>query len=127
VIASVALLLALAGGDTLWQGEWRQGDHAAIVISTGHRGLVIDATAEHGGDDPHRTPAAGGFRVEVSVAPAQRSIEFAVDANVALPFAAAAGSLCAVTLQRYGALLEVHDNGRCGGDGLSFTGLYRRR
>jgi hypothetical protein len=37
------------------------------------------------------------------------------------------GDRCHVRMQRIGPWLLVEDNGGCGGAGVTFTGLYRRK
>jgi len=60
----------------------------------------------------------GAFKAQV--APGNDAIAFADDGSNY-------GEGCQVRMQRIGAWLLVVDNGGCGGAGVSFTELYRRK
>ena len=59
----------------------------------------------------------GGFMAHV--APQNDTIAFADEGSY--------GEGCQVRMQRIGPWLMAVDNSGCGGAGVSFTGLYRRR
>jgi hypothetical protein len=44
-----------------------------------------------------------------------------------IPFEKADEGECRVRMQRFDSWLMVEDNDGCGGAGVSFTGLYRRK
>lgn len=97
-----------------WIGTWHPG--ARIEISDGGNGkLRIDATrviVTTSGDTKNGTFTA-------LVTPGSDTLTF-VDSG-------ANGDDCKVRMQRVGPWLLVEDNGGCGGAGVSFLGLYRRR
>ena len=98
-----------------WIGTWCNPG-CRIEIKTGHGGkLQVDA----GGLFPTaRDFHNGAFKAEV--APQNDAIAFADDGSNT-------GDECQVRMQRIGPWLLVVDNGGCGGAGVSFTGLYRRK
>ena len=98
-----------------WIGTWcnpgcrieiRNGDGGKLQVE----GEGIFPTAR----DFHN----GAFKAQV--APQDNTIAFADDGSNY-------GEGCQVRMQRIGPLLLVVDNSGCGGAGVSFTGLYRRK
>jgi hypothetical protein len=97
-----------------WMGTWVPG--ARIEITDGGEGkLRIDAVRVI--ESASRNTQNGTFRA--SVMPATGTLAFGDDG--------ANGTECQVRMQRIGPWLLVEDNGYCGGAGVSFLGLYRRK
>jgi hypothetical protein len=98
-----------------WIGTWHH-PYGSIEIKTGDggklrlEGLLVVPTAR----DFHN----GGFKAQV--VPQNNAIAFADDGSNY-------GEGCLVRMQRIGPWLLVADNSGCGGAGVSFTGLYRRK
>jgi hypothetical protein len=63
--------------------------------------------------------------IDAQVNPANGTVAFLEDGW--LPFETKCDSGCRVRMQRVGEWLLVQDNVDCGGAGVSFTGLYRRK
>ena len=104
-----------------WQGTWTQPG-GTIEIKPGGiggrlriEGEMVILTARN-----VRTGV-----IDAQVDPAQAAIAFLEDGW--LPFETKCDSGCRVRMQRIGPWLAVQDNGDCGGAGVSFTGLYRRK
>jgi hypothetical protein len=99
-----------------WIGAWRHpGGHIEIGESIGGKSRIE-------GSMTLPTPSGdfqnGDFQAQIAL-PTGPALRF-TDQGVY-------GDLCHVRMQRVGALLLVEDNGGCGGAGVTFTGLYRRR
>ncbi len=122
-----------AGGRPLtdWVGSWSLGVEQTVDISLEEGGtLIVDGYATYGARDPERV-AQGTVRVASFFAritgdqvEAGEVIRFAADGDTILPFATTDDGLCKVELALEWPKLRVHDNGRCGGANVSFTGLY---
>ena len=98
-----------------WIGTWCNPG-CRIEIKTGDGGkLQVDA---EGLFPTARDFHTGAFKAQV--APQDDAIAFADDGSNT-------GDECQVRMQRIGPWLLVVDNGGCGGAGVSFTGLYRRK
>jgi hypothetical protein len=104
-----------------WIGNW---DHpyGSIEIKRGGlggrlkiEGLMVVPTAH----DTHN----GVISAEAK--PGNGGIAFLNDGT--LPFETKCEDACRVRMQRIGPWLLVEDNGGCGGAGVTFTGLYRRK
>ena len=97
-----------------WIGSWHHPG-GAIEIKPGDGGKL---RVEGGMTLP--TPAGdfqnGDFKAQVAP---QNALAFTDEG--------AYGDGCHVRMYRIGELLLVEDNGGCGGAGVSFTGLYRRK
>lgn len=109
-----------------WPGAWIQGNHAGITIVAGDTALSVDGEATHG---PSRdAPAVGGFTLTLPL-PEEWTDElaFAVIDDLASSPESAEPFDCVIRMRRAGFWLVVNDNGRCGGAGLSFGGIYERR
>ena len=118
-LAPVAPAAAPARSD--WLGSWNK-PHAGIEIKPGGLGgrLQIDGIAVF--------PTAHDFHngvIDAQVMPDRDSISFLDDGW--MPFETKCDSGCRVRMRRIGDLLLVEDNGDCGGAGVTFTGLYRRK
>jgi hypothetical protein len=104
-----------------WLGSWDQA-HAGIEIREGGIGgrLRIEGIAAiPGARDVHTGD------INAQVMPDGDTIAFLDDGW--LPFETKCDSGCRVRMHRVGPWLVVEDNGDCGGAGVTFTGLYRRK
>jgi hypothetical protein len=104
-----------------WIGNWDH-PHGGIEIKPGGIGgrLQIDGIMV--------VPTAQDFHngtIDAQVMPQKDSIAFLDDGW--FPFETKCDGGCRVRMQRIGPLLVVEDNGDCGGAGVTFTGLYRRK
>jgi hypothetical protein len=104
-----------------WLGNWRKPGGTIEITDDGIGGrLRIDGFM--------LVPTARDFRngaIDAEVSPANGTIAFLNDGW--LPFETKSEDACRVRMLRVGAWLLVQDNHNCGGSGVSFTGLYRRR
>jgi hypothetical protein len=104
-----------------WLGTWDQ-PLGAIEIKPGGIGgrLRIEGEiAVAGARDVHTGV------IDAQVMPAGDTIAFLDDGW--MPFETKCDSGCRVRMRRVGPYLVVEDNGDCGGAGVTFTGLYRRK
>lgn len=116
---------------TDWSGDWRAGDDLNIVIflENGEE-LAIDGFATYGAQDADRVAQGsvqvGRFfaRVTEDWVEEGNRIRFAVEDDEVLPFDTAIPGMCRIELQLVWPTLKAHDNGRCGGANVSFTGEY---
>jgi hypothetical protein len=99
-----------------WIGAWRHpGGGGGIEIKAGDGSKLH---VEGGIDVPAGMSVQNGdFKADVT--PQNGAIAFTDSGGY--------GEECHVRMQRIGALLLVEDNGGCGGWGVTFNGLYRRR
>jgi hypothetical protein len=104
-----------------WVGNWDQR-YAGIEIKEGGIGgrLQIEGIAAFKGARDVHTGA-----IDAQVMPDGDTIAFLDDGW--LPFETKCDSGCRVRMHRVGTFLLVEDNGGCGGAGVTFTGLYRRK
>lgn len=79
--------------------------------------LSIGGVAIYGGNDPGRVKRGDIITagIDGEVTPAGDRLSFTSDNE------------CKVWMQRLGAWLVVNDDGKCGGDGATFGGVYTRR
>jgi hypothetical protein len=112
-----------------WAGDWRSGDQQQIRITDRPGGrIALQGDATWGGDDPDRVKrgAVNVGEIAATIAPKAGRAAFALDdAGHVAAFNAAAPD-CAVRLWRLGPYLVVGDNLRCGGNNVTFAGVYRR-
>jgi hypothetical protein len=103
-----------------WVGEWvHPGGRIAITKGGGEKLSIAGEQV---------VPTARDFHtgeIEATANPADDTIAFADDGST--PFDAADQAECRARLRRIGERLLVEDNSGCGGSGVSFTGLYRRK
>lgn len=87
--------------------------------------MIVEGEASHGLD--RSSPALAGFDIEMS-RPEEwtEEVAFAVIDDTAALIAEAEPFECTIRLRRAGLWLVVNDNGRCGGEGVSFGGIYER-
>jgi hypothetical protein len=104
-----------------WLGTWTH-PHGTIEIRQGGlggrlhiEGLMLEPTAH----DFHNGV------IDAQTNPKDGTIAFLDDGW--MPFETKCDSGCRVRMQRVGTWLVVQDNGDCGGVGVTFTGLYRRK
>ena len=96
-----------------WLGTWyHPGGSVEIKPGEGGKLRVEGGMTVPGARDFHN----GEFQAQV--APENGTLAFAGEGD---------GDGCQVRIQRIGPWLMVEDNSGCGGAGVSFTGLYRRR
>jgi hypothetical protein len=104
-----------------WLGEWHHNDGADeghITVKAGTGGaLRIGGSATYGGNDPGRVERgdiiAAGIKSDVT--PGGDRLSFTGDND------------CKVWMQRLGPWLVANDDGKCGGDGATFRGVYTRQ
>ncbi len=103
-----------------WTGTWSH-PFGGIRISAGTGGKVrIEGVM--------LVPAGREMRngvLQANATPENDTIAFNDDGSI--PFEKAEGDQCRVRMQRVAEWLMVEDNGGCGGYGVTFTGLYRRK
>jgi hypothetical protein len=103
-----------------WTGTWSH-PFGKITISPGEGGKVsIEGIM--------LVPAGREMRngvLQANVTPENGTIAFNDDGSI--PFEKAEGDQCRVRMQRVADWLMVEDNGGCGGYGVTFSGLYRRK
>ena len=103
-----------------WIGTWYHPG-GEITISRGDGGkLHVEGEMT--------VPTAQDFhneQFEAQVTPQGDTIAFVDDGSI--PFEKTDEGGCRVRMQRIGPWLMAEDNGSCGGAGVSFIGLYRRR
>lgn len=117
-----------------WAGLWRAGDEQEIVIMMEDEdtSLQLDGYASYGMTDPARRAAGnvhiGVFSVRIpqDEIGARDTIRFHVapDGQVAAEDADPAD--CMIDMALVGDYLDVRDNGRCGGNNVTFTGTYSK-
>jgi hypothetical protein len=133
LVAPSATIEANAGSAGDWLGDWRSGPEQQIRIAraAGDR-IALDGDATWGASNPDRVKRGGVNTGEFSatVALAGGHLAFLVgDAGNPLPYDAQRAkneTLCGLRLWRTGPYLVVADNLQCGGNNVTFTGVYRR-
>lgn len=129
-----------AAADADWLGAWRSGDEQEIDIKTGKGGaLTVEGNATWGGHDPARVANgginAGQFRVILT--PQGTKAAFSLgdsasslddDYGQAEPYDKDKDddTICRIRLWRLGPYLVAADNMDCGGQNVTFTGVYAR-
>jgi hypothetical protein len=103
-----------------WLGAWSHpgGDIEIKRVEDGKLSIVGEMVM------PTAQDAHTG-EIEAKVVPGKDTIAFVDDGST--PFEKTDEGECRVRMQRVGLLLMVEDNGGCGGAGVTFTGLYRRK
>ncbi len=104
-----------------WLGTWTR---AGGTIEIKHGGIGGRLHIEGEMVVPRARDVHTGV-IDAQVNPANGNIAFLDDGW--FPFETKCDSGCRVRMQRVGAWLLVQDNAECGGAGVSFTGLYRRK
>ncbi len=128
--AASAGAIGTAGG---WLGDWRSGaqEHIAITRAPGGR-IAIKGDASFGAGDPDRVKrgAVNTGDFAATVAPVGGRLAFVVGGDGRLlPYDARRAKdegLCSLKLWRLGPYLVAADNLQCGGNGVTFAGVYRR-
>jgi hypothetical protein len=111
-----------------WLGKWSRSAEGEITISAGAGGkLKIDGEALWGSLDPGRV-ARGGVNsgvLEGETAPKGTMLALGENYDGTKPLGDDRSD-CRARLRLLGRYLAVEDNGGCGGNNVSFTGLYVR-
>jgi hypothetical protein len=114
-LPAASLAPASGAGEARWSGGWRTR-FGQITIRQRGAALMITGAAEWGADDPERVARGGVHTGEIAARATPRGAR--------LSFAEIGG--CAGRMWVLGPYLVVADNGRCGGQNVTFTGVYRR-
>jgi hypothetical protein len=114
-----------------WVGSWQSGPEQTIVLepSPDQGKLKINGSATWGALDPERAKR-GAFNIgELDAEAPVRGeyLSFGMGENGTLPFDEADGAGCRIQMRRLGPYLLAKDNDRCGGNNVTFTGIYRRQ
>ncbi|WP_243368355.1 hypothetical protein [Microvirga solisilvae] len=113
-----------------WVGQWQSGPEQSIEITQADKvgTLSIKGDASWGAGDPERVKrgAVNVGSLEGEMKPEDAMLSFGIGENGTLPFDQADEADCKVRMQRLGPYLLVKDNKYCGGNNVSFTGVYRR-
>jgi hypothetical protein len=119
-------------GPRAFLGSWVRTE-AEITVTEDGGGLRFEGSATFGALDPERVASGGVNTGEFSVLaePSGSRFDFAVSQDqTGEAFAVAATEAgefdCAIAMEAVGPYLVVSDNRRCGGNNVSFTGVYRR-
>jgi hypothetical protein len=133
LVAPSATIAADADSLGGWLGDWQSGPEQEIKITkaAGDR-LALNGDATFGARDPDRVKRGavniGDFSATVALAGGY--LAFLVgDGGKPLPFDAKRAKdemLCGLRLWRTGPYMVVADNLQCGGNNVTFTGVYRR-
>ncbi len=111
-----------------WQGQWTRSAEAEITITAGAGKLKLAGQATYGAHDAGRV-ARGAINIgelEGEATPEGNIMAFGEDyTDPTKPFGDDR-SECRARLQLFGRYLLVEDNGGCGGNNVSFTGIYIR-
>ncbi len=103
-----------------WIGTWSHpGGDIAIKRAAGGKLSVAGEMVMPTARDAHTG------EIEAQVTPGKDTLAFVDDGSI--PFDRPDAGECRVRMQRIGAWLMVEDNSGCGGAGVTFTGLYRRK
>ena len=101
-----------------WDGKWERDREAQIVIKSRQDEVEVSGHALWGSGDRQRV-RRGAVRVgEIDGKGRPRGQTLAIKNE--------AWDICNAKLELYGRYLVVEDDGTCGGDGVSFTGIYVR-
>ncbi len=112
-------------------GRWRYGQFHSIDLQYGAdpSALIVSGDAAYGADDPQRV-ASGGVNIgsidDVLVRPEDGEVAFTVDWDGKVGPYDADSDFCAVRMWRKGPYLAVTDNFSCGGNNVTFGGVYRQ-
>lgn len=113
-----------------WIGTWNSGPEKMIVVEPGSdpSKLKIIGSATWGAQIPERAERGAINVGELDAeAPARGEYLSFADWNGSLPFDAADEGSCKIQMRRLGPYLLAKDNDRCGGNNVTFTGIYRRQ
>jgi hypothetical protein len=102
-----------------WAGHWSNGDDT-INLTVEGGALVADGNAYWPSAHPSLSQFPGGPNLGDLSGTARPS-------GARLVFADPDPQACAATLTLVGGLVVVSDNGACGGQNVSFSGVYSRR
>lgn len=102
-----------------WFGTWRSGAEQSVTLSRNGPRLKVTGEASWGASDPARV-ARGGVNIgqlDDTIMPHGIEADYADGADA---------DDCQARLWRLGPYLVIADNNHCGGQNVSFTGIYRR-
>ena len=103
-----------------WLGTWSHpGGSVTITRGDGGKLHIEGVMLLPVGRDTHNGV------IEAEATPRNDTIAFVNDGSV--PFENTDEQGCRVRMQRIGPWLLIEDNGDCGGSGVTFSGLYRRK
>lgn len=114
-----------------WVGSWSAGPEQSLAIKPAAKGEIsIEGSATWGASDPEREKRGGVNTGEIAAKlPANgASLAFTMgEDDDTLPFDPADENYsCGVKMWRLGPYLIASDNGNCGGNNVTFAGVYRR-
>lgn len=112
-----------------WLGKWSRSSEAEIEISAASGGKVkIAAQANYGSLDPGRISrgAVNSGELDGEATPQGNLMAFGEEYTDPTRPLGERGSECAVRFQLVGRFLVAEDNVGCGGNNVSFTGVYVR-
>lgn len=107
-----------------WAGQWRNGDDTLQLIPNGDGTLTMngDAYWPSANPDPQMRPSGPNLgSVTARNAPEGNRLEVSENSGTYEN-----EHTCKVTARLLGDLLVVADNSNCGGNNVSFTGIYRK-
>ena len=110
-----------------WRGHWSAPEQDIVIAVTPAGALAIKGDATWGGRDPERV-RRGGVNVgdfEATVKPSGDALAFTAGDRT-LPFDQGEDTDCRVRLTLRGPYLVAADNNQCGGNNVTFSGIYRR-
>jgi hypothetical protein len=109
-----------------WAGRWVRDEEARITLTPRADVIAIDGVATSGATDPARVQqgAVNTGVLEGSVEPQGNMLALGEGYDGTRP--PAAGSDCVARLRLFARYLVAEDNNTCGGNNVSFTGVYVR-
>jgi hypothetical protein len=111
-----------------WQGHWKRVE-ANITIAVEKDMLRIEGDATWGSGDPERV-ARGGVNIGDiggTVKPVNNTLAFTAGDDKTLPYEAGDQYSCRAKMRLLPPYLLVSDNMMCGGNNVSFNGVYSRK
>lgn len=121
---AVNILPASQPAITAWLGKWRYLN-SNLSIERSKTAGALDVSGDSW-SKRYQSVNTGDLYGE-AVKPEGNVIAFAVDGEKTVPFDKADKIGCAIKLALIHDVMVVEDNGNCGGAGVYFGGIYRRR
>ena len=113
-----------------WDGKWERDREAQIVTKSHQDEVEVSGNAIWGSYDPQRVRRGAIHVGELNGKGRPRGQTLAIgydpDRSGFPPAKGEARDSCAAKLELYGRYLVVEDDGTCGGQNVSFTGIYVR-
>jgi hypothetical protein len=130
-LAAAPAPAATASKPADWIGKWSSGPEHDITIKAGKDGqIAIEGNATWGMMDPERVKRGGVNVGEIAGTLAVKGPTLAFtmgEDDDTLPFDPEAENYsCGVKMWRLGPYLVASDNGMCGGNNVTFAGVYRK-